>query len=133
MNRVFTDTSALLALLVAGDGFHGAARRAFAALKDRQAALMTTSYVLVETYALCERRLGLESVRAFREALEPLLETRWVDEPLHDRGLDLLIAKRKRGLSLVDAVSFVAAREAGVDEVFAFDRHFVEEGFSLVR
>jgi predicted nucleic acid-binding protein len=132
MNRVFADTSAFLALLVAGDESHGAAKRAFASLKDRRATLLSTSYVLVETYALCERRLGLESVRSFREAFEPLLETRWVDEPLHERGLELLLAKKKRGLSLVDAVSFVAAREAGVGEVFAFDRHFVEEGFSPV-
>jgi len=133
MTPVFVDTSALLALLVAGDDFHAAARRAFGVLKNRQATLMTTSYVLVETYALCERRLGLQSVQAFRDAFEPLLETRWVDEPLHQRGLELLLARKKRGLSLVDAVSFVASREAGVDEVFAFDRHFAEEGFSLVR
>ncbi len=133
MNRIFADTSAFLAILVASDVSHGAARRAFGMLRDRQAELLTTSYVLVETYALCERRLGHESVRAFRQGFSPLLEIRWVDESLHERGLELLLTKRKRGLSLVDAVSFVAAREAGIDEVFAFDRHFFEEGFSPVR
>ncbi len=133
MNTVFADTSGLLALLVPTDTAHAAARRAFASLRRRSAVLRTTSYVLVETYALCERRLGLAAVRAFREGFEPLLDVRWVDDGLHQRGLDLLLSRKKRGLSLVDAVSFVTAAEEGLGEAFAFDRHFAEEGLSPVR
>jgi len=36
-------------------------------------------------------------------------------------------------VSLVDAVSFICIREARVDEVFAFDRHFESEGFPIAR
>ncbi|MDG4596628.1 MAG: PIN domain-containing protein [Candidatus Contendobacter sp.] len=60
MNQVFVDTSAILALLVATDEAHPAAKMAFARLAAREAALLTTSYVLVETYALLGRRLGIE-------------------------------------------------------------------------
>lgn len=133
MSRVFADTSGFLAILVADDTAHGVAKRAFARLKDREAILSTTSYVLVETYALCERRLGLAAVRGFREAFAPLLQVRWVDEALHERGLELLLERGKRGLSLVDAVSFLAARDEGIEEAFAFDKHFEQEGFSAVR
>ncbi len=133
MNAVFADTSGFLALLVPTDKAHAAARRAFASLRQRSALLRTTSYVLVETYALCERRLGLAAVRAFREDFEPLLDVRWVDDGLHERGLDLLLSKKKRGLSLVNAISFVAASDEGLEEAFAFDRHFAEEGLSPVR
>lgn len=38
----------------------------------------------------------------------------------------------KRPLSLVDAVSFVAMRQANVSEAFAFDPHLAQEGFALV-
>jgi predicted nucleic acid-binding protein len=31
----------------------------------------------------------------------------------------------------VDAVSFVAMREKGLAEAFAYDPHFAQEGFSL--
>lgn len=88
--------------------------------------------MLVETYALIGRRLGLAAVRGFRTDFAPLLEVVWVDETLHDRGLDLLLDRQKRALSLVDAVSFITMRQKSVNDAFAFDPHFEDEGFSLV-
>lgn len=132
MNEVFADTSALFALLSRSDENHDRAARAFAALRARRARLVCTSFVLVETYALVGRRLGTDAVRDFRTDFAPLLEIVWVDETLHNRGLDLLLDRQKRSLSLVDAVSFVAMRERHIDEAFAFDPHFEQEEFSLV-
>lgn len=132
MNAVFADTSALLALLNGKDDNHARAVRAFATLRAREASLVSTSFVLVETYALVGRRLGLDAVRSFRADVAPLIEVVWVDEALHDAGLDLLLERRKRLLSLVDAVSFVTMRQRSVAEAFTFDPHFEQEGFSLV-
>lgn len=132
MSRVFADTSGLLALLNTKDEHHARARRAFGALAGRQAILVTTSFVLVELYALIGRRLGLPAVRAFRGDVAPLLEVVWVDEAFHEAGLDLLLAQPSQRLSLVDAVSFVAMRRLGIEEAFAFDPHFQREGFTLV-
>ena len=56
----------------------------------------------------------------------------WVDEAIHNAGLDLLLDRRTRLLSLVDAVSFITMRQKNLDEAFAFDPHFEQEGFSLV-
>ncbi len=133
MNGVFADTSGLLALLNAEDENHAAAERAFANLRARQASLVSTSFVLVEAYALIGRRFGLDAVRSFRADWSPLLDVVWVDQALHDAGLDLLFERRKRQLSLVDAVSFITMRRRSVAEAFAFDPHFEQEGFSLVR
>ena len=133
MKRVLVDTSALLALLVPSDEAHQKARRAFDHLRAQEAVLVTTSYVLLEAYALLGRRFGLAAVRAFREQFAPLLRIVWVDGPLHDRGLDLLLKRRRAGLSLADAVSFVVAGEQAIDEAFAFDRHFEAEGLTLTK
>ncbi len=84
------------------------------------------------TYALIGRRLGLEAVRSFRADFAPLIEVVWVDEALHNAGLDLLLDRRKRLLSLVDAVSFVTMRRGNIADAFAFDPHFEQEGFSIV-
>lgn len=132
MSEVFVDTSALYALLVADDANHPRARRAFDSLAAREAALTSTSYVLVETYALLGRRVGLEAVSAFRNDVAPLLEIEWVGPALHDDGLDLLIERGVGGLSLVDAVSFRVMRDRRLTDAFAYDRDFVAEGFSLV-
>ena len=132
MNSVFADTSALLALLNPADENHDRAQRAFATLRTRKASVHSTSYVLVETYALVGRRLGLEAVRSFRTDFAPLIDVVWVDDMLHNAGLDLLLDRRKRLLSLVDAVSFVTMRQSHMAEAFAFDPHFEDEGFSIV-
>ncbi len=133
MSRVFVDTSALYALLDAGDASHRRARALFQRLREREALLVTTSYVLVETCALVTRRLGLAALRDFREALAPLLEVVWVGSSLHEAALDLLLDRRRTTLSLVDAVSFLTMHREQIDEAFAFDRHFDEEGFSSPR
>lgn len=132
MNEVFADTSAFIALLVPSDAAHKRATKAFDVLADEEAQLVTTSYVLVETYALIGRRIGLTAVRDFRTDFAPLLDVVWVDAERHDRGLDLLQASRSETLSLVDTVSFVVARERGIERAFAFDRHFTAAGLAAV-
>lgn len=130
MSAVFVDTSAVLALLVGSDRAHADAVAAFSKLRDRRAELVTTSYVLVEAYALIDRRLGRGASISFRESFAPILRVIWVDEALHDRGLDRL-ENGPKGLSLVDAVSFEAIREHRILEAFAFDRHFDQEGLGI--
>ncbi|MBI2895518.1 MAG: PIN domain-containing protein [Deltaproteobacteria bacterium] len=131
MTPIFVDTSAILAFLVANDAAHRRASRAFANLRRDRARLLTTSYVLVETYALLGRRLGAEWVRRFRESWEPLLEVVWVERRRHDAALDLLVEKGAT-FSLVDACSLMVMREHGLRRAFAFDAHFVAAGFELV-
>ena len=132
MSQVFVDTSAVLALLNPDDVHHGRARRGFATLRSAEAPLVTTSFVLVEIYALLARRMGLEAVQAFREELAPLIEVEWVDSQLHESGLDLVLNRQRRRLGLVDAVSFLVMRARGIEGAFAFDRHFDQEGFERV-
>ncbi len=132
MSAVFADTSGLLALLSATDEQHDRAVRAFERMRARRAPLVSTSFVLVETYALVGRRLGLDAVRQFRGDFAPLLDVVWVDHALHEAGLDLLLDRRKRLLSLVDAVSFITMRNRKIVDAFAFDPHFEQEGFSSV-
>jgi predicted nucleic acid-binding protein len=132
VSGVFVDTSALLPLLNPRDVWHERARRSFQAPQSREGPLVTTSYVLIEAYALLARRLGIVAVRAFRSEFAPLFEVEWVDEALHEEALDLLLLRSRRGLSLVDAASFVTMRRHGIGQALAFDKHFEEEGFELV-
>lgn len=127
MSETFVDTSAVLALLNPKDLHHQQARRDFEKLRAEEAPLVTTAFVLVETYALLGRRMGLDAIRACRTDLAPLIEVVWVDRELHESGLDLLLDRRRRALSLVDAVSFLVIRQRQIQQVFAFDRHFDQE------
>lgn len=132
MRAVFVDTSAVYALLVSSDDRHETARLSFARLSISATPLLTTSYVLIETVALLGRRVGLDAVRRFHEDLVPLFEVVWVDDTLHYIGLGRLLEGHLQDLSLVDAVSFVVMRNRNMENAFAFDRHYDDEGFALV-
>ena len=133
MKSVFADTSALFALLVATDESHERAAIAFRALQARNARLLTTSYVLVEMYALLSRRVGIAAVRRFRTGISPLLDVVWVEGELHEAALDFVLERSRSGISLVDAASFLVMRANGIEEAFTFDRHFHKAGFAQVR
>jgi predicted nucleic acid-binding protein len=91
--------------------------------------MLVSNYVVVEACALLQRRIGLKAVRTFREDVLPLLIVTWVTERQHEIGLASLVRSERRALSLVDCISFEVMRDAGLRTAFAFDRHFVEEGF----
>ena len=126
----FVDTSAWLALLDADEERHAEAAAAWRSLLERDTPLVTPNYVLVETYALAQRRLGQAAVRALADDLLPVAEVEFIGRDAHDAAVGAIIAASRRDLSLVDAVSFDVMRRRGISRAFAFDRHFAEAGFS---
>jgi len=127
--KIFVDTSAFLAVLNTDDRHHPQARDFWFKIVQEEAMLVVTNYILLETYALLQRRLGMEAVRVFSSDVVPALRVMWVDERLHQLGLSAMLAADRRGLSLVDCISFEAARSFGIRHVFTFDKHFTEQGF----
>lgn len=128
---IFVDTSALYALLDRDDENHARARVIWERLLDSDAGLFTTNYVLVESCALAQRRLGMAALRALLNDVLPVIRVVWISESLHQLAVTGLLAAGRRQLSLVDCASFAVLRAEGQREAFAFDRHFQEEGFRL--
>ena len=132
MSRVFVDTSAILALVNPDDRHHRKAVRIFERLRGNEAGLVSTSFVLLETYAIVGSRVGLDAVGALRADFAPLLDVVWVDRDLFERSLDRLLGKEAPRVSLVDTASFLVMRRERIDDAFVFDRHFAEAGFSAL-
>lgn len=126
------DTSAFYAVFDADDEEHPRARDAWGGLISSGDTLFTSNYVLVETLALLQSRLGMEAVRAFDDAVAPLLRVLWVDEGVHREAVAAVLTAGRRRLSLVDCSSFVLMRRRRLDSAFAFDDHFSEQGFATV-
>jgi predicted nucleic acid-binding protein len=127
----FVDTSALLPQLSTSDEAHDRAVETFASVIRRDR-LLTHSYVILETTALTQARLGLEATRALLRDIFPLLEIRWVDAALHEAAATALLAAGRRETSLVDWMSFEVMHREGIDIAFAFDRDFARQGFKLI-
>jgi len=129
---VFVDTSALLAVLDRADQDHSAAAAALRSLLGADEDLVTSNYVLVETFALVQSRLGLAAIRLLQHDLVPVLRVAWIDEEAHRAAVTALLAASRRRLSLVDCSSFETMRRSGITRAFAFDGHFPEQGVELV-
>lgn len=129
---IFADTSALYAVLVRTDSGHALARAAWEEELSRRERYVTSSYVIHECVALLQARIGLKAVRTWRTEVEPVLDVVWVDGGLHARSVTALLAAGRRDLSLTDWVSFELMRSADIRTAFALDRHFRDQGFSVV-
>jgi predicted nucleic acid-binding protein len=130
--KVFVDTSALLNLVDIAAAEHSTAHQVLQRIRANGSRLYTTNYVVLEATALIQNRFGMTAIKELHGNLITLLRIVWVDEELHRAGIEALLAASRRQLSLVDCVSFAACRLLAVDRVFAFDRHFEQQGFRLL-
>lgn len=129
---IFVDTSAFFALLDRDDANHQKAKKTWSDLLNPENTFITSNYVIVESFALIQHRLGLEAVRGFYEDLLPLINVEWVDESMHKSAVSALLAASRRKLSFVDCVSFETMRRLGIKTTFAFDPHFEEQGYECM-
>lgn len=130
--KAFVDTSAFYAVLDKSDANHNSAAKIWRGLLERDAALITSNYVVVECFALMQNRLGKNATRVFQDDILPLVSIHWVCQNDHLRGVSAFLSTSRRKLSLVDCVSFVIMRDLGLKDVFCFDKDFEKKGFSCL-
>ena len=129
---LFIDTSGFYALLVGTERDHRAVLDAFRVAAERGRRMVTTNYVLVETTALLQHRIGLPPVRDLEERILPLVTVHWVSSELHRRAVERLFRTDKRKVSLVDVMSFIVMDAEGLSDVLGLDPDFATEGFRLL-
>lgn len=127
---IFLDTSAIYALADKTDPNHVTAYSKFQdALKSGEVFVLH-NYILLESAALLQARLGLPSAVLFLKDAKSF-EVEWVDSDLQEEAEKELERIGKRGISLVDCTSFLVMRRKGVQKVLAFDPDFQDQGFSF--
>ncbi len=99
--NLFVDTSALFAIMDAGDANHQAAFAEWQGLLANRDALQTSNYVILETVALLQNGIGLEAVRLFTADVMPIIIMSWVDEGIHRSAHHSLLVAGRRQVSLV--------------------------------
>jgi predicted nucleic acid-binding protein len=129
---MFVDTSVFLAVLNREDPNNLAASERLADLVENGEELFCTNFILVEAYALLQNRLGMNAVRDFQKTILPSIKIIWLGEEEHSRVVEKFISENRRSVSFVDQSSFDAMRRKGIDTVFTFDKHFREQGFTVI-
>ena len=126
---IFLDTSAAYAVADSADPNHRHASSSLQVALERGECVLTHNYVVLESAALIQNRLGLGAALTFLRGMR-LLHVHWVTEDEHRDAVEMLDQSNRRTLSLVDCVSFVVMRGSGVSRALAYDADFEREGFT---
>ena len=133
-NPVFVDTSFFKGLVDSGDDFHQQAKHSWQKLKEQDTALITSNYVLDESFTLIKLRCGIEIVSKFRDNITKsshvikIMRVTVIDEAQAWKWFLNDWSK----LSFTDCVSFAVMKRLDITRVAAFDEHFKRAGFTPV-
>lgn len=131
---IFLDTSFFKALVDLKDDFHSNASDIWATFQENNTTLITSNFVLDETFTLLRVKCGIEAVKEFRERLaEGLRRMKIVRVLLRDEtnAWDWFWNEWS-GLSFTDCVSFALMKRLNIKRVATFDRHFSKAGFAIL-
>lgn len=132
MNLLFLDSSFFKAFIDPRDTFYPQARALWKSLIEKDAPLITTNYILDETFTLIrvkcnrERALELRDV-LFHHDINLRIERVTVDD---DAAAWEWFEKDWRKLSFTDCVSFAVMKRLGLIDAATFDDHFARAGFT---
>jgi predicted nucleic acid-binding protein len=132
---MLVDSGAWYALADSRERHHDGAVRLLARVTEGEfGRILTTDYVLDETYTLLRMRLGIGPVRALRDLLTGSSNVQMVrvSERDFDHAVELMLSHADKRWSLTDCTSFVLMRELEIDRAFTFDHNFSEAGFQVL-
>lgn len=129
MKLVFVDTSGFYAFLDGTDRFNASSVALFERAEAEGWQLITSNYVIHESWALIQARLGWEAVESWLRTLVPRCEVLWVTESIHQAASARVRQARERRLSLTDCSSFEVMLQHHCRYYIGDDDHFDRQGF----
>ncbi len=125
---IFLDTSGVIALADNTDDFHDRAVQMFESAQKSGEDIVLHNYIVVESAALLQRKLGSDSsIRFLKEASQ--FNIHWVDSRLHAQAVTYIDQNRTSKMSFVDVMSFLVMRSNKITNFIGFDKHFTDAGF----
>lgn len=136
---LFVDTWGWLTLRDRRERRHREAKIAFQEALSRKSRLVTTDFVLVETFTLLFRRLPFEEAKTSMELLTTSCDEGVVSllavSPARFKSAQALRLKFKDKplISFTDLSSMAVMRELGIRRILTEDEHFGHVGFGFER
>jgi predicted nucleic acid-binding protein len=131
---VFIDTAYWVARIDKRDQWRAKAKEVTQRLTFTS--LITTELVLVEVlnYFSGYRPEVKHEVAAIVQSLLDEADVRvvWQSQQLFEAGVMLYRDRLDKGYSLTDCVSMVVMRQEAIQEALTHDRHFLQEGFTIL-
>ena len=126
---IFVDTGAWIAIYKRNDLHHREAMAIYNNLRDQEAQLLTTDYVIDETVTRLRYDTNHSVAVAFLEFIGNAeitggLTVVEIDKEVFEKAIALFRQYNSARLSFTDCTSFVVCRESNIREAFAFEQHF---------
>ena len=128
---IFVDTGPWVAWMDVRDQWRQDAMREIVALKTQRRTLVTTNWVLAETYTGLVDRIARSAIARLRAMIEgsTLIQVIWVDKLIEELAWRKFLQYDDKDVSMIDCTSFVVMEQLGLGTAFTFDRHFLQMGF----
>ena len=128
---MFLDTSFFKALLDPKDDFHNQAKIQWDLFRQHDTQLITTNYIIDESFTLIRFRCDLAVAEKLRDLLYEGAEYIKIVRVMvdDDAGAWEWFEKDWSKLSFTDCVSFAIMKRLGLSDVATFDTHFARAGF----
>jgi len=132
-SRVFADTSWFMALIDDRDEFHDRAVKLLEAIKSEDRNLVTTNYVIDETFTLLRQKCPLDRVKAFFHLMGKMGKKMTIIRVgvMDEKKVWECFWKDWSKLSYTDCTSFAVMKRLGLEEAVTFDQHFARAGFKI--
>jgi len=128
--KVFLDTGAFLALADEDDRYHTAAKSTYTELLQSKAQLLTSNFVLSETYTLIRSRVSHQAAVEFMKGFDRTgIKVLRVSEAIEQTAKAIFTRYDDKDFSFVDCTSFALIDHHRLDHAFAFDSHFRQYRF----
>jgi uncharacterized protein len=132
--RVFVDSNGFAGIGIKGDIHNSDSTAILRSLTLAGRSMVTTNFIVAETYAVVLSRSGrlaalnvLDLIKRSAELIQRVTEA---DE---DRAVAILRQYDDKTFSYTDATSFAVMERLKLRDVFTFDRHFEQFGFSPLK
>ena len=128
MEKLFFDSSALIAIFNERDDNHKIAVDFFHHLIENGVYLFTTDYILDETFTMLKLRAGYHVASSMAKDIieNEEFEIIFIDKDIFDDALKNYFNKVKDqpDLSFTDCTSFAVMKSLRIEKGFSFDKHF---------
>ena len=131
INKIFVDTLFVVALINQRDQYHQQASELADSLETYP--LITTDAVLLEVGNALARNYKDEAVEIIEQFFaSDEVEIVGLTPELFAQAFTLYKRHQDKAWGLVDCISFVVMKQAGISQALTFDQHFVQAGFQAL-
>jgi len=131
---IFVDSFAWIAAINKSDNYHEISLRILEELLNKQAKLITTNYVVVETINALSKVKFRKTVIEFIDKLRksPSIQIVKITDEIYNNAWTLYQQRMDKDWGITDCTSFEVMQMFNIRKAFISDKHFEQAGYSLM-